>query len=691
MDAPPCNRVEPGIRLKIMHIWLSKALTLLTFCLIPFLGGNDLALFYVNIDRFWIENLFAVFLILAVVLLHMGNNRQQHSFLRFLGYFLPFFAITVISLTYSWNLFGSLGNITCLIWAAGCVYLFLVSPWKELCLAGLVAGATGCAISAVLQHLILFPKLTSVFQQSMYAHALKDQSGIPFASFSHHNMLGGYLAIVFPLSVYFAIGKKGAIVWLMSIAASALMVTGLVLSSKQIGMGLVILSLLITSIVVVFTIRDKVGAIKLCAIVALAVLICFSVLYAGNKQQRQTGVQAVTAPDDKTAYKDLSTLNTRTEIWRNAFNAFKNRPSLGYGAGSFEYAYRKYFDGGSYAAAAHSWAVKTAVELGVVGLLCFCFYLFGVARHIRGSSLNSFMAPLLLCSCFSLIFGLIDFSFDVAAHVITFFVITGGFFSWKTGSVDAVPKPHKGVVLFLLVIVALLGTLLFNVRSGMMKGDLAYGDMLHENGLGMGALSAYRDAMKYMPLSPEPYIKASAVLREGIPARKSESDRKAMTVELKEYLGQMEKTKDHNAERYLALGLCFEFLGEKAKGELYLKEAMDSYPSSPEFAYEVACYYLSIKQYESAIRYVRAFEQYVPKFRIPHNPREIFVYRIHDLAAQIEHARGNPEKALEIAERNLKEAEESAFVVTTAESGGYTSKKSFLKYLRQRVEFYSHY
>jgi hypothetical protein len=42
--------------------------TFLTFSLIPFLGGNHLTIFYVNIDKFWIETLFGVCLVISVML-----------------------------------------------------------------------------------------------------------------------------------------------------------------------------------------------------------------------------------------------------------------------------------------------------------------------------------------------------------------------------------------------------------------------------------------------------------------------------------------------------------------------------------------------------------------------------------------------------------------------------------------------
>ncbi len=122
--------------------------------------------------------------------------------------------------------------------------------------------------------------------------------------------------------------------------------------------------------------------LKVVGIVVLSALISVSVLYGGKKTSN-VGVQSILSYKAKTAYSDLSTVNTRTDIWKNGLSAFRNSPVVGYGAGTFEYAYRKYFDGDSYTGVAHSLVIKTLVELGVVGLLCLLFYLGGVLGQAK--------------------------------------------------------------------------------------------------------------------------------------------------------------------------------------------------------------------------------------------------------------------------------------------------------------------
>ena len=675
---------------KVQLIW-TRTVIFLTFFVIPFLGGNSLALFYLNIDRFWIESLFTVLLTLSIASLYLGGHRRPSGFLGFSRFFLPFFAMTVISLVYSWNRFGTLLSINVLIWAAGSVYLFLVCPWKTVCLAGLVSGAAGCAVSAIIQHLVLFPNLASAFQQGMYAQILKEQSGIPFSSYSHHNMLGGYLAFIFPLAIYFVLRKKGAIAVAASIAASVLIVAGVVLSSTRIGLGIVILCLPAALLFLVLAGRGKGGIIRLCGVIVLAVIVSFCVLHAGGAP-KGTGVQGVIAKKTKAVYKDLSTLNTRTDIWKNAFNAFKNKPVVGFGAGAFEYGYRKYFDGGSYTVAAHSSIVKTAVELGIAGLLTLFFYLFGVGLGVKRQQTDPLCIFLLFSACAGFLFGLVDFSFDVTSHVITFFVITSYFFVAETSANGAVSKSHakqKELAVFLVVIICLLGMLGFNTRLGISRSDMENGDSLQENGLMIPALNVYREAMSSMPLYPDPYLRAASILVLAAENEKNEKTKEAMTGELKEYLHVLKQMGGRDSERYLVMGRGFAFLGDKEEADRYFSRAIDCYPASPYNTYEIAAYYLSMRRYDEAIRYIRAFDQYIPKFRTPHNPRGVFVYKIRDLEASIEFAEGNRENALKIAQGNLKDAEASVYtIIASTMSRNYVPKDQFLKYLHERARFF---
>ena len=118
---------------------------------------------------------------------------------------------------------------------------------------GLIAGAAFASISAIFQLKILFPNLLSTFQQGLNAQVLREQSGIPFASYMYHNILGGYLAFVFPLALYFGIYRKS----LLSLVAAVVIAVGVVITSTRIGMGITVLMFLVTAMILVFERRKQ--------------------------------------------------------------------------------------------------------------------------------------------------------------------------------------------------------------------------------------------------------------------------------------------------------------------------------------------------------------------------------------------------------------------------------------------------
>ena len=85
---------------------------------------------------------------------------------------------------------------------------------------------------------------------------------------------------------------------------------------------------------------------------------------------------------------------------------------------------------------------------------------------------------------------------------------------------------------------------------------------------------------------------------------------------------------------------------------------------------------------------IRSFDPFIEKHRGPHNPRGIFVYQIRDLEAEINHSRGNRTEALQIAKKNLLDANEGVYVITSARSRQFITSDSFIQNLKKKVERY---
>ena len=421
-------------------------------------------------------------------------------------------------------------------------------------------------------------------------------------------------------------------------------------------------------------------------------VLAFAVLNQGEQKNDIAGAKNIIIQKTKTVSTDLSTLNTRTDIWKNAFNAFRHSPVAGYGAGSFEFAYRKYFDGNSYTGAAHSSLVKIAVELGVIGVVYFLFFLVGVSLATRNLLKEPRYLFVLLSLCAGFVFGLIDFSFDVKSHIITFFVLSAVFFFPLSMISHYNTRKRKtdgrGLGIFLTLTLCLLANLFFTIRVNEFKASVQNGDLLMETGLPVNALYSYRDAIEIMPLSTEGFMRSMSVLERIYQSETNQQNRTAMLKELKEYIVTMERRTDKDSELYFILGKSHALMGDNANAEHYFRLALDYYPSSGYYVHEIASYYSENGKDVSAMAVIRSFDPFIEKHRGPHNPRGIFVYQIRDLEAEINYSLGNRAEALRIAQKNLIDAKDNVYVITSARSRQFSTRDSFIQNLKKKVEMY---
>ena len=391
----------------------------IVYCSIPFLGGNHLPLFYVTIDKFLIENIFLLCLIISLMFLFLNKNNVA-SFMgkKFFLFFTPFMAITVFSLFYTWNTLSTLKEINTLLWVAGAVFLMGVFPDKDSILKALIVGAFLSSLCAIMQFTIVYPELMDTLRQSKYALLVEAQP-IPFSSFLYHNIFGGYLASIVPISLYFAVYSKKVFYSITTI----IILTALILTTTRIGIGLAVLSILVSLILLVKD-RDVKRILHISGLACAGLLVAVLLMSTQSKDAPQ-GVQREITQKITSIPTQIKTLNTRTEIWKAGLRAFVNKPILGYGAGTFEYPYKKYYDGGFGTKYAHSTLIKIGVELGIVGIMCWFFYLVGCFVWMRNVIWDRKNVSI-LCAVFScFVFSMVDFSFDAPAHVITFFLLTG--------------------------------------------------------------------------------------------------------------------------------------------------------------------------------------------------------------------------------------------------------------------------
>jgi O-antigen ligase len=591
---------------------------------------------------------------------------------------MPAMLLNAISIVYTWNIFSTLWEINILIWVGSSVYLYALAENKDRLLKALLAGVFVSSLCAMLQFKILFPNLLEIFQGGKYEHIVKGQA-IPVSSFAYHNILGGYFAFVLPVALYYSIVEKKS----LYIFVSSIIIAGLVLTTSRIAMGIVILE---TLFCIALTIKER-NLRGFFSILGMLVCttICLSFLFFVDQKDVKTGVRNELEKKVKTVQTQITTFNTRTEIWRNGINTFLEKPFVGHGSGSFEYAYRKSFDGGIYTKYSHSIVLKILVELGLLGMLCAIWYLAGVLYGIRKSQKNH--RDIFVCVALgaAFLFAVLDFAFDIPAFVITFFVFS---FVILPGSVKKTARTGLKHAFSFIVIALLIGALFFSVKTNLSKKSIENGEAYLESGFVKDAYYAYVEAIQEMPFENEGRIRAVDVLNNVYLHEKDKEKKETFKRMLLGHLMKAEKYRDKDSGLFFVIGTGYFLTGDQKKAEEYLLRAHSYYPSSAHYIYEIVSFYIKKDEPEKAKKWTHAVDPYLEKYMTSRNPNGFFVYRIRDLEAYIEYRRGNIKDALLISKKNLEDAEKEKFLISSVKSREFIQKDHFLQYLKKKIVFY---
>ena len=628
--------------------------------------------------------MFLLCLIIALMFLFLSKaNVVPFVGKKFFLFFLPFMAAAVFSLFFTWNTLSTLREINMLVWAVGAVFLMQMFTDRAMILKALVTGAFLSSLCLMLQLTVIYPKLAEIATGGKYFYLMQGQQ-IPLSSFIHYNVLGGYFASILPLSIYFAIFNKKHFYMLTTIVILA----GLIITTTRVGMGLAFVTVLISC---PFLVKDhNIRGLFILPVLCIAGIALSLLLMDVSNRGGVTGVQSELTNKMGNALSQMKTLNTRTEIWKNGLKAFAEKPLLGYGAGAFEYPYKKYYGGNFATKYAHNTMIKIAVELGIVGLMCWFFYLVGLFLWMKRVFHNR-KSFYVVCSVLSLLaYSLLDFSFDIPAHVITFFLLAAILQRYGDepdqvsflGDVRSLSR----YALMVPIILVFAASLYFTIMTSFADKVISTGDILAENGFLLDSSRSYEEAMRRMPLNNMAFIKASQAMTGLYAHAKDEEEKNRLGSDLLRCLNTMEGIKDRNAELFSALGAGHLALGYVEKAGLYLNRAVFYLPSSSFLVFKLASYYFDLGDYRRAMETIHSFVPYRDNYEMSRDPNGLFVYRMTDLEAEIELRRGNGEKALSLARQNLADAEYQRFVIRSIQAVELVENKRLVEYLRQRVD-----
>ena len=627
-----------------------------------------------TIDKFWIETSFVLLLAISLCISFFRNREIQAGFVRFLLFFCPYVLINVASLLYTWNRFNTLGELNVTVWVLGCVYLFMKSEKKDSLLAALILGASLTVACMIVQYELLLPKLGEVLKGGRYGSLIQEKA-VPFSSYLNEATLGGFFLFTIPLSVYFSVIQKKVLYTFLT----PVLILGLLVSLSRMGILLGALSI-IASAVFIYRKKGAKGLATLGVIFFIASSAFAMVLYTGSQQQK-AALQETAFNKAKRIPEHIGTLTYRTVTWKRSLDAFLNKPIAGYGSGAFEYAYRKYYEAELYTKYAHSILIKIIVELGLVGLACYLFYLSGLAAEIKKhfKDAKHFFIFLSIASAFC--FSLFSVTFEIPAYAVTFFVLSSAFFLS-----DQKIKRGTGFI-FISATAVLLGSFFFTARADFSQKMCEDAVIYQENGLPAQAFATFREAVNSMPLNNNAHIGVLGLLVRSFQMEHNLHHKEEIRDMLVKYLPRVDANPDKNSELFLLSGIAHGLLGEQEEAERRLGEAMRYYPSSAYYLYETANFYFLRGNLEMARLLTQRMENYADKYK-GSDLHGLYVYKMRDLQSSIEYQKGDREKALSLAKENLHQAENDNSVIDNIHAREYVSKVSFVNYFRSRVEFY---
>jgi O-antigen ligase len=652
---------------------ISRVLCFAVFFLIPFLGGNHLSLPRVTIDRFWIETSFLLLLIGAISIAFLKRTNTRSGYGAFLLYFMPLFFLSCLSLVYTWNTYNTIRELNLLIWILGVVYLWTSSTDKQFPLRALVWGTVAVVICAVVQLKVLFPYLSGIFKTGWYASILGEKP-VPFAAFLNENMLGGYLLLVLPISVLLAIHEQKG----RNLPAVPVLILGILLSLSRLSMIVMVLELLTMGIIFAVYRRHR-YILKLIAATAVGVLLFFIVIhFQGSASEKR--VEQSFKGKTSSALTQIRTLNLRTSIWQAAKEAFEERPVAGYGAGAFEYAYRKHFDGRLYTRYSHGGAAKMAVELGVIGLIASLWYLFGIVRGVRKEGLRNLFLVVAVTGGF--LFALVDCALDTAAFVVTFFSISSFFLASARSEEQHSGRPYLVPLIALLVL-----SFAFTDRADLAKKTVEEGLLFEEMGNPSAAASSYGQASGLMPVNDESRTRRMSLILN-VKTNDPGGDRQRICEAINENWNQISLKRNQDSELLFVNARANRRIGRPGLAYEQIFKAIELYPSSAYYVSHAMDWLVLDGRYETAKQLSRRFEPFVENIRTWGNPYGLYVYRLREIDSDIEFKMGDTERAIALGKRNLDSAKNDEFVITSYKAREYVKKEWLVKHLESKLSSY---
>jgi len=282
------------------------------------------------------------------------------------------------------------------------LFLFSVSlssKEKSRVLLSIVAAAVLISLLVIYQYFFLFKHILAYLaKQKISNEFILDyiSQRRPFAPFVTPNTLGGYLAMIIPLTLIY----KNKI-WLILLLSSALLL------SRSIG---ALISIFL-AVVIYFYLQGKFEKRRILFLCGLLALLGFVFITRMEIQKQHL--------------KPIFSTVMRLNYWRDALKIIQSSPFKGVGLGNFNLAQSRY---------AHNSYLQIWTEMGILGLASFLWLIFVVFKQSLGRIKNSVyktqILALTLANAVFLMHNFVDFSFFLPEVALIWWVALGLLFSY---------------------------------------------------------------------------------------------------------------------------------------------------------------------------------------------------------------------------------------------------------------------
>ncbi len=433
-----------------------------------------------------------------------------------------------------------------------------------------------------------------------------------FGPFNNPNSLAGYLVVLLPLSL--------ALLWrglrenrgegprweaIGGLFGTLLMGLALLLTGSKAGILAALIGLMVFAVIAPRPSSRASRIARRAAAIGVLVVVLLAVLLPPIRARITT---AFSTQSHSAAF--------RWYTWLGTIDMLKARPLLGFGPGTFQYAYPRYARAG-FTQMAHESYLQWAAEMGIPAALLLLATLLLIARTIwrrlRVSDATARLIPAAALAglCGFALHNLVDYPWYVSATGATMWALLG----IAIAQGEDVPHPRPFGPYWRAWLAGLAAAILLLAALGLRAQSIAAGaDAITGRGLYAAAANRYRQALAWDRLDADLWVKLSHI-QEAM-GRGGDKTQLVAAVNSRLRVAQLRPTQPEN---YRRLGRLYEHFGDLPSAVSATQKAIEYQPLYPKALAQLGRLYEKLGQDDLAAEaYQRLVAIYDSPYRTAH-------------------------------------------------------------------------